>query len=146
MKAVDISPVVGGGIHGEAGRDGAVGADNDVILAGAAAPVAEVHVAIGILDDTGHGGEHPGGFAVGAGAIAIPAVFSQVQAGGHAHERLHLLKAAHGINHLIAGLIAVDEPVNQGVDFAPIVGTDVAWIFAESAGVGVLPQHGRVVA
>ena len=34
-EAIDIAPVVGGGIHGETGRDRAVGADNHVVLAGA---------------------------------------------------------------------------------------------------------------
>src|SRR5437879_9614267 len=38
MKLIDIAPVVGCGIHGEAWCHGAVGADDDVILAGAAVP------------------------------------------------------------------------------------------------------------
>src|SRR5579872_3654790 len=75
MEAIDIAPVVVRGIHGKAGRDGAIGPDDDVVLAGTAVPFAEMHLAIGVLHDAGRGGEHLGSFAVGSGAIAIPAAF-----------------------------------------------------------------------
>src|SRR5579863_134714 len=80
MELIDIAPVVGGGIHGEARGDGAVGANDDVILAGAAVPFAEAQVTIGALNDAGHGGEHARGLAVGSRSIAIPAILSQIQA------------------------------------------------------------------
>ena len=38
LVPVDVSPVVAGAVHGEARSDGAVGADDHVVLAGAALP------------------------------------------------------------------------------------------------------------
>src|ERR1700758_4482207 len=46
IRLIDIAPVVSGRVHGEAWRDGAIGADDDVILARAAVPFAEMHVTV----------------------------------------------------------------------------------------------------
>jgi len=49
---INISPIVGGSVHGEAGRHGAVRADDDVVLPGAAIPLGKMQLAIGILNDS----------------------------------------------------------------------------------------------
>lgn len=49
--AVDISPVVGGGVHRETRSNGAVGADDDVILPAAVVPFGKMQFAILVLDD-----------------------------------------------------------------------------------------------
>ena len=47
------------------------------------------------------------------------------------NERLYLLKALDGINHLIARLILLDDPVDESVYLAPVLWTDVGGIFFE---------------
>src|ERR1700680_2996104 len=56
IRFIDVAPVVGRRIHREARRDGAVGADDDVVLACAAVPFAELHVTVFTPHDAGAGG------------------------------------------------------------------------------------------
>src|SRR6266550_6497248 len=91
LWAIDVSPVVSRGIHREAGRHGAIGTNDHVVLAGAAVPIRETELAVRLLDNPWHRGQQLGLMAIPLCSITIPAVFLQIESRGHAHERLDLL-------------------------------------------------------
>src|ERR1700756_1736430 len=78
LRVVDIPPVESRGIHRETRSDGAVGSDDHIILAGTAVPVGEMQLAAGVLRDAGRVGQARGNIAIGASAIAVPAIFLEI--------------------------------------------------------------------
>src|ERR1700733_5809515 len=70
---IDVAPIVGGSVHREAGSDGAVGSDDDIILASAAVPLGKMQFAIGILDDSRSIDQPLGNVAVRSRTVPIPA-------------------------------------------------------------------------
>lgn len=62
LVAINVSSIVGGGIHGETRSHRAVGADDDVVLASPTIPFGKMQLTIGILHKAGRSGELFGGF------------------------------------------------------------------------------------
>src|ERR1700740_2860043 len=87
LVAINVSPIVGGGIHGETRSHRAVGADDDVVLASPTIPFGKMQLTIGILHKAGRSGELLGDIAVGPGSIAVPPEVSEVASTRHANER-----------------------------------------------------------
>lgn len=54
---INVSPIKAGGIHREARRNRAVGADNHVVLSRAAVPLRETQLPVWILNDPRHRGQ-----------------------------------------------------------------------------------------
>src|SRR5437868_3243878 len=79
IRLIDIAPIIRGRIHREAGRNGAIGSDDHVILSCAAIPVSEMHVAMLVLDDAWHRWQQSLSIAMVA-SISIPTVFLDIQA------------------------------------------------------------------
>src|SRR6201984_826042 len=128
LWAINVSPIVGGGIHGETGSHRAVGADNDVVLASPTIPFGKMQLTIGILHKAGRSSELLGDIAVGPGPIAVPPEVFEVTSTGHANERFDLLQTLHRIDHLISSFVLFNEPIHKGIDFRPIFGPDVGGI------------------
>src|SRR5215475_2790770 len=89
--AVDIPPIVRSAVHGETGRNRAVGPNDDIILAGAAIPLSELKLAIVPPDDARNVGKKLDLIAISVGPVSIPAVFRQVETGRHTQEGLDFL-------------------------------------------------------
>src|SRR5271154_5512281 len=142
---VNISPIEGRGIHGETRSHSAIGADDDIVLAGAAIPFGKLQVTVGILHKSRGPGKSSSDITVSAGSIAVPAKALKVATTRHANERFDLLQTLHGIHHLIAGLVLVDEPIDEGIDVSPIFRPDVGGIVAEMLEVLILLEHRRFV-
>lgn len=70
---VDVSPIVRRCIHGEAWSDGAVGADDDVVLPGAAVPLGEMQFAALVLHDAGRVFQLFCNVSIRSRSVAIPA-------------------------------------------------------------------------
>src|SRR6185437_1361974 len=145
LGRVNISPVVTGGIHGEAGSYGAIGADNDVVLSGAAVPFGKVHLAVGLLHDAVHRNQQLGDVVITMGAVAVPAQLFQVRTRGHAQEGLHLPQALHRIHHLVTGAVLLDQPVNEFIHLPPVLGTNVGGILLQMFEMLILLQHGGFI-
>src|SRR5580692_12380109 len=75
LRVVDISPIEGRWVHGEAGCDRTVSADDYVVLPSAAIPIGELELASGVLHDARRLREDLMYVAVGPGAIAVPPIF-----------------------------------------------------------------------
>src|ERR1700726_2852924 len=97
---IDVSPVEGCPIHGEAGSNGAVGADDDVVLTGATVPFRKMQFAVWLLDNPRHRGDQFCLMSVTLGAVTVPAVFPQIEPGRHAHKGLDLSEAWDRVHHL----------------------------------------------
>src|ERR1700676_1284568 len=91
LWAIDVSPVESGRVHREAGRHGAVGTNDDVVLSGAAVRFSEPQFAAWLLDNSGHRVEQLGLMAISIGSVPIPAVLLQIETRRHAYECLDLL-------------------------------------------------------
>src|SRR4029077_11621010 len=72
LVPADVAPIVGRGIHGETGRDGAIGADDHVVLTSPATPFGKVQLAIFTLYDSRRLLQQLRDIAVGRGSIAVP--------------------------------------------------------------------------
>src|SRR5580700_11311416 len=92
LVAINVSPVVGGGIHRETRSHGAVGADDDVVLARPAVPFGKMQFTIGILHKAGRSGKLLGDIAVGPGSIAVPSEAFEVTSTCHANKCFDLLQ------------------------------------------------------
>src|SRR5580692_10657513 len=90
---VDVSPVEGRCVHGETGRDRAIGPDDDVVLATAAIPLGKVHLAIGMLDNPWSARQMFCHISVCARSVAVPSDTFQFIATGHSDECFDLLQA-----------------------------------------------------
>jgi len=77
-EVIDIAPVNGCGIHRETRRNRSLGADDHVILPGAAVPLAEPELTIFSLHNAGGLVEHGSSFGVGGFAVPIPANFAHI--------------------------------------------------------------------
>src|SRR5277367_1308432 len=86
LVAIDVSPIVRGGIHGETRSHSAVGADDDVVLASPAIPFCKMQLTIGILHKAGRSGKLLGDIAIGSGSIAVPPEAFEVTSTRHANE------------------------------------------------------------
>src|SRR5271163_3512087 len=141
---VNISPIEGRGIHGETGSDSAIGADDDIVLAGATIPFGKLQFTVGTLHEAGGPCKASSDITVSPGSITVPAKALKVAAARHANERFDLLQTLHGIHHLIAGLVLFDEPIDEGIDVSPIFRPDIGGIVAEMLEVLVLLKHRRL--
>src|ERR1700724_3196071 len=90
LVAINVSPIVGRGIHGEAWSYRAIGADDDIVLAGSTIPFGKMQFIISILHKAGCPGNLLGDIAVGPGSIAVPPEALQVASARHANERFNL--------------------------------------------------------
>src|SRR5262249_17382433 len=108
LVLIDVSPVITGTVHGEAGSDGTIGRDDDMVLGGATLPFREMQLAVLVLDDAGSMHQTIGKVPVQAGAVAIPTEALEVGTAGHADERLDFLQALDGVHHLVAGFVLLD--------------------------------------
>src|SRR5262252_5327829 len=99
---VNIPPIVCRAVHGETGSDGPVGSNDDVVLAGPAAPFGKVQLAVSILDDSGSVDQSLGDVAIASAAVTIPAKPFQICTARHSDECLDFLQALHRIDHLVA--------------------------------------------
>src|SRR5262245_5725104 len=70
FMAIDVSPIEGRRIHGEAGGHGSIGPDDDVVLPCTAIPLSEMQLSISVLDETRQSRDSLGDIAVGSGAVA----------------------------------------------------------------------------
>ena len=57
------------------------------------------------------------------------------------HEGLHVLKALHRVHHLVAELVLLDDPVDQGVHPRPVFLRDVGAVLVEMLELGLV-KHG----
>src|SRR5579864_7447418 len=145
FRFVDVSPVEGGPVHREAWSDGAVRADDDVVLPGATVPLAKVQLAVGFLDNSWHRGEEFCLVSVALGPITIPAVLAQIEPGRHTHKGLDLLQAWNRIHHLITGFVFLDQPIDQRVDLAPVFRPDVGGVVVQVLKVVILFEHWSLI-
>ena len=78
---VNVSPIESRGIHRKTWSNRAVSSDDHVVLAGTAVPVGEMQLAARVLGDAWCVTQHGGDIAVGARAIAVPAILLEIEAG-----------------------------------------------------------------
>lgn len=119
---IDASPIVGRRVHREAGCDGPVGSDDDIVLTGPAVPLGKAQLAVSILDDSGSVGQATGNVSITAAAISVPTQPLQVCPTRHSDEGLDFLQSLHRIDHLVAGLVLFNQPIDQRVDLEPVLG------------------------
>src|SRR6266581_173534 len=128
LVLIDVSPIVGGRVHRETGSDGPIGSDDDVVLTGSTVPFSEVQLAVCILDDSGSFHQPLGNVSIPAAAVTVPAQALQIGTAGHSDESLDFLQALHRIDHLVAGLVFLDQPIHQQIDLPPVLRTNIGWI------------------
>lgn len=80
-ELVDIAPIVGRGIHREAGRHSTVRADDHVVLPGTAVPFAKAELSILTLHDPSSFLQLFGSFSVRSISVPVPADVTNVEAG-----------------------------------------------------------------
>jgi|SRR6266481_699922 len=74
-------PIESRGIHRKTWSNRAVSSDDHVVLAGTAVPVGEMQLAARVVGDAWCVTQHCGDIAIGARAIAVPAILLGIDAG-----------------------------------------------------------------
>src|SRR5437868_15054155 len=88
LTAFDPAPVISCGIHWKTGTYGAVSADNHVVLACPAIPVAKTQSAVCVSRNSRYSTHR---FVPRSGPVAVPANAAEVRTVRHPHECFHFL-------------------------------------------------------
>lgn len=89
-------PAAGGCKYGEAGRDGTVGANDHIVLPGAAIPFGKMQFAIFILHDAGSVLQVFGQVDVCCASVAVPSQAFEIRTAGQANKCRYLVQALDG--------------------------------------------------